>query len=107
MSRDTSITLSRNTKAGGLVAASVFLISFLPVFVAFSGTESPFLFGCVWRIGLALGLAAFLAGQYPDLLRSRSAWRRVGHHISSIGMVVWIASQFQIALFAWSATVTD
>ena len=54
MSRDTSITLSRNTKAGGLVAASVFLISFLPVFVAFSGTESPFLFGCVWRIGLAL-----------------------------------------------------
>ena len=107
MSQDTSITLARNTKAGGLLASSVFLASFFPVVVAFSGTESPFLLNCVWQAGLIWGLGMFLAACYSDLIRSRYAWRRVWEHIPSVAMVVWVASQFQIALFAWSATVTD
>ena len=107
MSRDASITLSRNTKAGGLVAASVLLSSFFPAVVAFSNTESPFLFAFVWQIGLVLGQVVFLAGSYSDLLRSRAAWQRVSQHIPSIAMVVWIASQFHIALFVWSASVVD
>ena len=107
MSRDTSITLARNTKAGGLVAASVLLFSLFPVVVAFSNTESPFLFGFVWQVGLVLGLVVFLAGRYPDLLRSESAWRRVWRHVPSVAMVMWIAAQFHIALFAWSASVVD
>ena len=107
MLQDTSITLSRNTKAGGLVGASVLLYSLFPVVVAFSNTESPFLFACTWYVGLVLGMVVFLAVRFSDLLRSRAAWRQVWRQIPSIAMMVWIASKFQIALFAWSASVVD
>ena len=107
MSQDTSITLARNTKAGGLVAASVLLFSLFPAVVAFSGTESPFLFAFVWQVGLILGLVVFLAGCYSDLIRGRAIWRRVWQHTPSVAMVMWIAAQFHIALFAWSASVVD
>ena len=105
--RDTSITLSRNTNAGGLIAASVILFSFFAVLVAFSGTESPFLFTCVWKIGLVLGLGVFIGVRYLDLLRSRSVRRLIWQRIPSIEMTLLTAAQFQIALFAWSASVVD
>ena len=90
-----------------MVAVAAFLISFFPVFVAFSGTGSPFLFGCAWQIGLVLGLVVFLSKQYPDLLWSPYVWKRVGGHITSIRMAAWVASQSHTALFAWSASVVE
>ena len=107
MSKDTSITLSRNTKAGGLVAASVLLLSLFPVVVAFSSSQSPFLFACIWQIGLVLGLVFFLAVRYSDLFRCGATWRQVWRHTPSVAMVMWIASQFQNALFVWSASLVD
>ena len=107
MRRDLLTAPSRNIKAGGLVAASVLLISIFPVFVAFSKSESPFLFACTWQSGVILGLVAFLAARYPDVIRSGAVWLRVWQRIPSVGVAIWIAAVFDIALFAWSADLVD
>ena len=108
MSRDTSITLARNTKAGGLVAASVLLFSLFPVVVAFSGTESPFLFGFVWQVGPNFGSGGVPGGALlgPDSEPGCLATGLAAH--PSVAMVVWVACAVSdIALFAWSASVVD
>ena len=107
MRRDLLTAPSRNTKASGLVAASVLLNSIFPVIVALSKTTSPFLFGCAWQTGVTLSVGAVVAVGYSDLARSRSTWRLVWQHSRSFAMAMWIAAAFQLAPFAWSTSMVD
>ena len=93
--------------ASALMFASVLGYSALSLFVVWGGVGSPFIFNAAFKIGAAVGCAAFLLTAYRPLLLSKTAWRSIGCRIVGLIMALWICSYFSMAFYAWAVEFVD
>ncbi len=87
--------------------ASVLGYSALPLFVVWGGVGSPFIFNAAFKIGAAVGCAAFLLTAYRPLLLSKTAWISIGCRIVGLTTALWVYSYFSMAFYAWAAEFID
>ena len=100
-------TLERNTVAAIMLFGHALLFSFLPVFVAYAGTDSPFLFAATMAMAEMVGLMAFLAIRYRALFFDKRVWQLAWKRAPSWIILILAVGCTDIALFAWAASLID
>ena len=64
--------------------------SLVPLFVAWGGSESPFIFNTLWRVGALVGYLLFLVVAYRQLLFRGGVWVLIWQRVPSLAMLLWI-----------------
>lgn len=77
--------------------------SAIPFVMAATGVGNPFLFMAVWRVGLGLGIGAFLALRYWSMLSDKRVWLLVWRRCRSWMLVLVMIGYFDFALWTLSA----
>ena len=83
---------SQNGKAIGLAALAVLGYSSQPLFVAWGGEESPFIFATAWGIGVAVSCVLIPLVFHRPLIFSGDAWKVVWQRMGSWHMLGWLGS---------------
>ena len=102
-----TLDISRSIVATGLIAVSVVAYSLVPLFVAWGGNKSPFVFMTAWNFGMVIACTAFLMTSYRSLFFDADAWRLIWHHLASVSMIIWVIAQFGLVFYAWSTQFVD
>ena len=98
----------RNRTAAGYMLAAVVSLSLIPLLIVWGkGTESPFLFNALWRLGLGFGYLLLLLVVYRSLLLNKQIITKIRHHIFRWSMLFLIINNFQLATFSLSARFVD
>ncbi len=98
---------SQNVKAMALMVLAVLGYSFQPLFVAWNGGESPFLFAAAWGLGVAVCCVCLLLLFYRPLIFSGDVWKMVWQRMGNRYMFGWLVSYFAISLYTWSTQFID
>ena len=93
---------ARNGTATILMLGFVFFQSLLPLFIAFGGGESPFLFSAAWRMGETAALTLVLLTVFRKTTFSGKTWRTVGSRSLSVPTTLWTVGLFSLAMYAWA-----
>ena len=101
------VSPSRSRTASGLMLASVFLMSFIPLFVAFGGGGSPLIFNAAWVVGGFVGCALTLLIVFPRMLFSGEVWKVIVSRALSLAMLWWVVGFLNLGLYAWSTQFID
>ena len=64
--------------------------SLIPLFVAWGGSDSPFIFNTLWRVGALVGYLLFLVVAYRQLLFRGGVWVLIWQRVPSLAMLLWI-----------------
>ncbi len=102
-----SLTIERNTVAAAMMFGQALLFSFLPVLVAYAGTDSPFIFAAIFGMSSIFASATFLAVWHRSLFFDRRVWQLAWKRAPSWTFLIWVIGLTDIALFAWSANLID
>jgi len=94
--------LSRN-KILSLMLLSVVGDSFVPLFVALGGGQSPFMFMLFWRVGAIAALLSFLLISYRSLLLSRSTWSLVRRRVFTWTFGMWLCEYASLVFYVCAA----
>lgn len=70
------IEFGQNARPALFTLIGVIMYSLMPLALATTAGDSPFLFLMMWRVGLGAGIGAFLVWRYSDLLFDKSVWSR-------------------------------
>ena len=97
-----SYSLSNNTAATFLMFVAILAFSLTPLFVAWGGTEHPFLFTGAWKTGQVIGCLLFLLIRFRSLLFNLEVWVEVKRRITSLTMLMWFLGFFDLAFYSWS-----
>ena len=81
--------------------------SLIPLFIAWGGTESPFIFNTAWRVGMPIGCLVVLVLAYRPLLLRKDVWSLVWQRIGSLPMLFWVFNSFHLVFYAWSTQFID
>lgn len=106
--RGYGISLSRNQMvAAVLMLGYVVLMSFVPLFVAYGGGDSPFIFNAALGVGMSAGCAMILLIFFRGMVFSGEVWKAVLSRALSLAMILWVVGSFDLALYAWSTQFID
>ena len=106
-SSSSGVIFERNTVAAVMMFGHALLHSFLPVLVAYAGTDSPFLFTAGLFTAQIVGLAVFLAIRYRAMFSDGRVWQLAWKRAPSWIILIWTIGFMDVALFAWSAKLID
>lgn len=98
-----SFSIGQNTRPSVFTFFGMLCFSAIPFVVAMAGVGNPFLFMAFWRVGLGLGIGAFLAIRYWSLILDRGVWALIWRRCRSWMLVLVMVGYFDFALLVLSA----
>lgn len=98
---------NRNKTAAALMFVAVIGFSLIPLFVAWGGSQSPFIFNAMWKVGLAIVCVLFVTIAYRPLIFDKYVWNAVAQSLINRSMLLWLVGYVDFALYAWSTQFID
>lgn len=98
---------NRNKTAAALMFVAVMGFSLIPLFVAWGGSQSPFIFNAMWKVGLAIVCVLFVTIAYRSLIFDKYVWKAVAQNAVNRSMLLWLVGYVDFALYAWSTQFID
>lgn len=98
---------NRNKTAAALMFVAVLCFALIPLFVAWGGSQSPFIFNTALAIGEATGCVVFLMIAHHKLLLNKSVWKLVRLRVFSWMMLLWALAFGDLSFYVWSTQFID
>ena len=98
----------RNGLAAALMAGATLFAALIPLALLLGGaTAAPFLFNGFWRLGAAVGVAAFLLAVFPRLCFSGAVWAVAARHLRRGLFLLALLNAGEFALLSLAARASD
>lgn len=102
-----TVPFIQNARPAAFTILGTLFFSTIPFVMAVAGVGNPFMFMAVWRVGLGLGIGAFLVIRYRSMVTDRQVWALVLRRSRSWALVLVVVGYFDFALWTLSASYVN